>query len=345
MAKNQYYGALDGLRAICIILTLMVHTAGNPGINGTVGVDIFFALSGYLITTLLLREREATGDICLCCFYLRRLFRIAPLYILTILLYLPGVLLSYRVTGNVKGISDFQGALPWLLTFNSEWRSEIGNNLFGHAWTLGIEEKFYLVWPLIFGIMAVVRKPGIMLPALAAPFFLLAGPEMARGYIGILFGVIAALAIQNDVRGTSFIRRVPTALWFGAMLAGYAIATVAENPYLNMLVSLPAALFIAALVNKDRDVFKTALSSPILVHLGKLTYAIYLIHRLVGNTFEQVLPRLGWQPGFFLSFLMVYLACIPSAWVLHITIEQPLIRLGKIFARRTLQTAELPSRE
>jgi len=62
MLKNQqYYDALDGLRTICIIFTVIDHTAGNPGINGTVGVDVFFALSGYLITTLLLRERDKSG--------------------------------------------------------------------------------------------------------------------------------------------------------------------------------------------------------------------------------------------------------------------------------------------
>jgi len=80
MLKNQqYYDALDGLRTICIIFTVIDHTAGNPGINGTVGVDVFFALSGYLITTLLLRERDKTGQVCLPCFYIRRFFRIVPL--------------------------------------------------------------------------------------------------------------------------------------------------------------------------------------------------------------------------------------------------------------------------
>jgi peptidoglycan/LPS O-acetylase OafA/YrhL len=328
MLKNQqYYDALDGLRTICIIFTVIDHTAGNPGINGTVGVDVFFALSGYLITTLLLRERDKTGQVCLPCFYIRRFFRIVPLYLLAIMLYFPGVWLSYKLTGNTKGLADFNSALPWLSTLNSEWRPDNGNNLFGHAWTLGVEEKFYILWPFLFPLIA-VRKRGLLLLA-AMPLLACGGPSMTRGYIGILFGVIAALAIQQDDRGVAFIRKVPTSLWAGLMVVGYFVATGTGNLYLNLLISLPAALFIAALINKEKDFYQMVLSFPILVWLGKLTYVIYLIHRLVGNTFEQLLTKLGRHPGFVMSFVMVYGACIPAAWFLHVTVEQPLIKFGR----------------
>lgn len=336
--RHQYYDALDGLRAICIIFTVIHHTPGNPGINGTVGVDIFFALSGYLITTLLLREGEETGRICLSCFYIRRFFRIAPLYFLAIALYLPGVLLSYRFNGNIKGIEDFNAALPWLISFNSEWRPDSAGNLFGHAWTLGIEEKFYILWPLAFWLIP--RKLSPILLAAGAPLLLLLDPDMARGYVGIIFGVIAALMIQHEGRGKAFIQSTPTGLWLALMAAGYAIATATGNSYFNLLVSLPSALFIAAIVNKDMDFYKSTLSFPPMVKIGRLTYAIYLIHRLVGNTFEQLLPKFGWHPGFFTSFVLVYGACIPVAWILQVMIEHPFINLGRKISRRISGTEQ-----
>ena len=112
------------------------------------------------------------------------------------------------------------------------------------------------------------------------------------------------------------------------MVVGYFVATEIGNLYLNLLISLPAALFIAAL-NKEKDFYQMVLWFPILVWLGKLTYVIYLIHRLVGNTFEQLLQKLGRHPGFVMSFVMVYGACIPAAWFLHVTVEQPLIKFGR----------------
>ena len=80
------------------------------------------------------------------------------------MLYFPGVRLSYKLTGNTKGLADFNSALPWLSTLNSEWRPDNGNNLFGHAWTLGVEEKFYILWPFLFPLIA-VRKRGLLLLA------------------------------------------------------------------------------------------------------------------------------------------------------------------------------------
>jgi peptidoglycan/LPS O-acetylase OafA/YrhL len=272
----------------------------------------------------LLREEKTAGQVCVGCFYVRRFFRIVPLYFLTIALYLPGVWLSYKINGNTKGIADFNAALPWLLSFNSEWRPDDAGILFGHAWTLGIEEKFYIVWPLLF----VFLGKRWFIAVAAIPFLLLGPSGVARGYIGIISGVITALFVR-DQRGQQFISHTPIGVWFALMVLGYAVATWTGNLYFNLLVSLPSAPFIAALVSEQRNFYKSVLSIPVLAWLGTLTYAIYLIHRLVGNTFEQLLPKFGWHPGFAQSFLLVYLTCIPTAWLLHVTVEKPLIRFGR----------------
>jgi hypothetical protein len=136
---------------------------------------------------------------------------------------------------------------------------------------------------------------------------------MTRGYIGILFGVIAALAIQQDDRGVAFIRKVPTSLWAGLMVVGYFVATGTDNLYLNLLISLPAALFIAALINREKDFYQMVLSFPILVWLGKLTYVIYLIHRLFRNIFEQLSET--WTTSRLCDVVCYDLRCVDSCSV------------------------------
>lgn len=325
----KYYSSLDGLRAICIIITLINHTPGNPGINGTVGVDIFFALSGYLITTILISERKLTGANCIGCFYIRRFFRIVPLYLLTIALYLPATWINYKVSGDPKGMVEWGNALLWLLSFNSEWRTPDAGKIFGHAWTLGIEEKYYLLWPIIFTFIAVSYKRLLILLPLIF-IVLMLGPHNTRGYIAILAGSVGSLLIENEhTKARNLIIAIPTNVWIALMLGGYFFATWSENSYMNLLVSLPAVGFISALINKDVDFYKKVLSQPYLVWLGSLTYAIYLTHRLVGHVFEVAFKKINMEPSFLVHLSLVYVASVIVAYVLSKTIEQPCIKIGK----------------
>jgi len=141
----KYRPELDGVRAVCILFTVANHMPGAPPfINGSVGVDIFFALSGFLITTLLIAEKNETGSVKLNSFYVRRIFRIMPLYFLTIFLYILAACANSMLLHRSDELMDVLKAFPLLLTFNGEYR--LDNFGFGHAWTLGIEEKFYLQW-------------------------------------------------------------------------------------------------------------------------------------------------------------------------------------------------------
>jgi peptidoglycan/LPS O-acetylase OafA/YrhL len=123
-------------------------------VNGTVGVDVFFALSGWLITWLLLEEMRSAGAIDLKAFYIRRFFRIVPLYYFTIVVYAAAAALFFLATASSAKIQELREAIAYLLTFNSEYRSSEAGTVFGHAWTLGIEEKFYVVWPALIVIFA-----------------------------------------------------------------------------------------------------------------------------------------------------------------------------------------------
>jgi peptidoglycan/LPS O-acetylase OafA/YrhL len=330
-SNHQYYAALDGVRALCIALTLINHTPGNPGINGSVGVDIFFALSGYLITALLVQEKQRRGKVCVPCFYIRRAFRIIPLYGFTILLYLIGALAAYALAGSDKGLNDWLSAAPWLATFSSEWRPESAGTMFGHAWTLGIEEKYYLLWPLIFTASAVNsrRLAWSMLPLAGCVLFL--DQQNIRGYVGIVFGSMLALGVENNGPLKAIIERTPAHVWVGLMAIGYAVATKIGIK-LNVLVSIPAAFFISGLIHQPHSFYKTILSHRGLVFLGGLTYGIYLIHPLVQHITNAALERLH-IAQFLPLLLAMYAGSVIAAYCLQKLIEAPLIKIGRKLAR------------
>jgi peptidoglycan/LPS O-acetylase OafA/YrhL len=137
------FDALDGLRAIAAVIVVFFHVGGPSVafISGWIGVHIFFVVSGFLITTLMLREHDRTGRISLRNFYLRRIFRIMPLYYLALAL---AVASAYH---QGRPWLLLRGHLPEYLTFMNEYHLNVSTP-FVHSWTLGIEQKFYLLWPL-----------------------------------------------------------------------------------------------------------------------------------------------------------------------------------------------------
>lgn len=140
--ETRRFPALDGVRAVAALLVVIFHYGGPSWVqaNGWIGVHLFFVLSGYLITTLALREEASNGRVSLAEFYIRRAFRILPV--------------NYVVMGVVVVFAYFRGmglrqsgivaTLPWNVVFLGEYHFMA---LYGHSWTLGVEQKFYLVWP------------------------------------------------------------------------------------------------------------------------------------------------------------------------------------------------------
>ena len=154
--RFQYMPALDGLRAIAIVLVVLFHYPwanqffeGNPVHGGFLGVDVFFVLSGFLITSLLLKERADTGAVSLRSFYARRALRLLPAF---------GVLFAFAVVARFAFVQDAQrpswfgifGMAAYFANWVQLWAHEPLGPLFGHTWSLAIEEQFYLVFPLVF---------------------------------------------------------------------------------------------------------------------------------------------------------------------------------------------------
>ena len=153
----RYFGSLDGLRAISILGVVWFHTwyitAYYPVLRtmpilriGEFGVHVFFGISGFLITTLLLREQERYGSISLRDFYIRRALRIWPVYYLTLAFYVSLVLVTEH--GSDRGRLFFH-YLPGYLTYTFTWfaGSATSGVIFNFAWSLATEEQFYCFWP------------------------------------------------------------------------------------------------------------------------------------------------------------------------------------------------------
>ncbi len=334
-AVAGYRPYLDGLRALCILFTIANHVQGMPWwVNGSVGVDIFFGLSGWLITWLLLTEYDRVGRIDLRAFYIRRAFRIVPLYVLTIFVY--GVVATQ--TGGGTRAGEFVASLPYMLTFTMEYRPDAIGPMFQPAWTLGIEEKFYLAWPVLL-LLAGPHRWQAWLGGVIGVVMLFAifgvTPLLIRGYVGLGCGTTVALLAWHCPRVMRTLVRRPLA---GPMFAGVALCYVgsilAPHPWgWNVLIAAFSAMAIASGWLKPEQAVNHVLSLPWLTRLGTLTYAIYLVQSLVIAVIERGLARLGLPDAGAVVYIGAYGSCVLLATVLHRVVERPLIERGRRLAR------------
>ena len=155
-APSRRIASLDGLRALAVLLVVVDHSVGNFA-GGGVGVNVFFVLSGYLITTLLLAERRRTGTVSLKLFYARRALRLYP------------ALLTMLVVTVALGASAKMAAIA--ATYTTNLYDTFGGDSFSqyaHTWSLALEEQFYLLWPLLLPLAARSRRSAIWLLAAGA---------------------------------------------------------------------------------------------------------------------------------------------------------------------------------
>jgi peptidoglycan/LPS O-acetylase OafA/YrhL len=158
-----YVPALDGLRGLAVLLVLVAHFVGILG--GSLGVDLFFCLSGFLITTLLLEEFDHSGRVSLRTFYVRRARRLLPALVVLLVVCL--------AASTIEGHRQFAvAAMTGLYTGNivqAFWQpvSVAGSGL-AHLWTLAEEEQFYLLWPVMLVAIAARRRPAVWIGGLIA---------------------------------------------------------------------------------------------------------------------------------------------------------------------------------
>ncbi|MBE1552900.1 peptidoglycan/LPS O-acetylase OafA/YrhL [Mycobacterium sp. OAS707] len=350
--------ALDGIRAVAVALVLAEH-GGLPGVSGGfLGVDVFFVLSGFLITSLLLDEFRTKGRIRLRDFWIRRARRLLPA-LLAMVLAVVAVRKLFPTEATASLRDDAVASFFWMSNWafvaqKTDYFSQgAPPSPLQHTWSLGVEEQYYLIWPLlVLGVAAlcwrrlrlavfVLAVAGVVASATAA---ILMAPEVNRVYFGtdtriqaLLIGAAAAALLVRDwtvltsggtLIRTQYRRWAATALSVVglaglAVLAHYATGSARDFRYgLLIAVALSAVLVVAPVAMDQTSPVARALAWRPLVWLGAISYGVYLWHWPIFLALNG--ERTGWSgwPLFALRCAATVAVATASWWLL----EQPIRR-------------------
>lgn len=351
--RTKFFGCLDGLRCFSIVAVVWHHTASRffsvPLLHqGNRGVELFFVISGFLITTLLLREREKYGEISLRLFYTRRILRIFPLYYTVVLVY---VLLVYLSEASSPFGQQFFANLPYFLTYTSNWFVPLGDArvIFYFAWSLATEEQFYLVWPwverFIKGRGPIYVIAGLVGLNLAMSFGLLDNwirvgsllyVILGSIYLPICLGVLLAHLLHSP-RGYRAAARVIGRRWSSAAALCLLVALAAVMHRVGVWgiiwVDVAMALLVGSCVVREDHVLAGLLSWRPLAWIGMTSYGVYLTHMLAANLvrrFMHLVSVSSWLMEFALTLALASLfASISFRYY-----ESFFLRLKEYFSRR-----------
>lgn len=346
---KRYLPTLDGWRAVAILGVMIYHgtsalfDAGGTYPNarlfalvryGTLGVPVFFGISGFLICTRLLQEEKITGRISLWRFYLRRSCRILPPY----LTYL-GVLSLIAAAGIIA--VDSSEWLSCLLFYRNYVMPQSGGYYTSHFWSLAVEEHFYLLWPGIL-VLCGSRRARRVVVVFALIVAAWRAVEFRNQWLtrllpragfswrtdiridGLLWGCWVALLLiipkwhERLTRWLSF--------WPWLAVVGLFISVVLLGPYLTPLWSaLLIPLILVGTVLNPTSLISRILELSALRWIGRLSYSLYIWQQLfLVAKAELRLPALAWTQHPPLSFVLVF-ACATLSYYL---IERPMIDIG-----------------
>jgi peptidoglycan/LPS O-acetylase OafA/YrhL len=328
--------ALDGLRGIAVVAVLASHAFGWAH-GGFLGVDVFFVLSGYLITSLLLAERDRTGHFDVLGFYRRRMARLAPAYLLMLAIAVP------IMVGPLAGSAHWPLPLAVAATagYVANWATVIDIDALGpiiHTWSLAVEEQFYLFWPPVFVALSRARRSLLRWLGAALVVIVVAravGWALAPGvwpYFatvthadGLLAGSLLAVL---RVDGRSFTVSIGASRGAaGAGLAALAVMAVildVDSP-LTYLAGLTLAVLATVavlqhLAAQPPGVLSGALRWAPLVGVGRISYGLYLFHLPVFQLVQH------WQLGFVQTTLGEFGATLALAVLSWFCLERPVQR-------------------
>ncbi|HSU26986.1 MAG TPA: acyltransferase, partial [Chitinophagaceae bacterium] len=296
---RNYYPALDGLRGVAILLVVFLHNFHfmNYFFFGWLGVDLFFVLSGFLITDILLKTMDQPRF--LRNFYIRRVLRIFPLFYLTLIIFLIIVPLIKSIQLDSSYYTKNQS---WLWTYLQNWlfsfKEPTGDKTLLHTWSLAVEEQFYLVWPAL---ILMIRKPKILLWVVICLLFAVG---MARYLVwtwhvkdlaysslytftridGICIGCILALLLRVY---PGFLKKYTTLIVLLMAAINFAFYFLNDQhsftlPYLAFVGYTTFAVLFGLLVHEavqgKSRIIQTLLDNRPLRFFGKISYGLYVYH-------------------------------------------------------------------
>lgn len=332
--------SLDGFRAISIILILICHSRYAKGFpvyfadlarHGEIGVTVFFVISGFLITNLLLLEESKHGKIHLGAFYIRRAFRILPVF----LLYVSFIL----VWNNFENMGITTNGIIHAFTFTVNFDLNKGWFL-GHIWTLSVEEQFYLLCPVILIFFRKHLKPILILmifysciarvieyklPAYnlitLSPFFMYADSI----FIGV-YGALVYFKNPDIIKHKAFrsIRLQLLALIVFCLfiyLSGYGKLAIISLPFGHVFISLAVLFLIGCYITPSNNIVYRILNNTVVMHIGVLSYSIYVWQQFffIGDNrflFLRTFPS---------NIILIYLVALASYYLW----EKPFLKMRR----------------
>ncbi len=307
-----YRPALDGLRSVAVYLVLLFHAGLGFLDGGFIGVDLFFVLSGFLVSNVILSEIDSTGHLNLGKFYARRIRRLLPAALVVIVATSLVFLLVTPLIRRLPLVGDAQSALLYVANWNFLLKQEdyfaanVSESPFLHFWSLAIEEQFYLFFPVLLLVLvrAARRRPWVLPAALTALFVLSLGSQLVWSvrdqtwaYYGtdarlyqLLAGALLAVALR------SMDRRVPTSAANVGALAGLVGMLVLGSSLLDVSptargigATVASVALVGGLMLADTSPLARLLSRHTPVYLGQVSYGTYLWHWPVILVIQQVL--------------------------------------------------------
>lgn len=361
IAASNYRPDIDGLRAIAVLSVIFYHLGKRWLPGGFVGVDVFFVISGFLITSHILEEVNR-GQFSLAAFYSRRIKRIAPAMLVVVgvtllaakLLMLPDDAAAAAKSG-VWSLSSLANVFFWRHQGTGYFAAQGEDLPLLHLWSLGVEEQFYILWPLLLLLLYRAARARTFLLGMA----IAAAGSFALGNLlfshdpsfvyymlptragELLIGAIAANAVvkqwSNDLPHSTL---MPIAI-VGLLLLAGSLVLLSDGDVFPGALAIPPTLGTALLILTGRDgtqPIARLLSVKPLVKIGLISYSAYLWHWPLLTMYRYGYGEVGVVAGTILFVLTLLLA-----WLSYRFVEQPARRskasLGQIFVRQYLVPA------
>lgn len=336
MSTLRYRPEVDGLRALAVLPVILfhLHPAWMPG--GYIGVDVFFVISGYLITSILARQMES-GTFSFRTFYARRIRRIIPalaaMVIVSVLAYL---LWGYSLDINAAGVGGFAALLSYAnfsqwLTAGNYWGTAAEQSPFLHTWSLSVEEQFYLLFPLVlFGAFRYLRAyvRGVVVAIVVGSFVLfLVGARLAPTLTFYFpftraweLGIGAFLALEMPRRRPAAAHNGWAVAGLVAVLGAYVLLDGSRGLSAWMAVPVVGSAMLIGFTQHEASWVRRGLSWKPLVYIGTLSYSLYLWHWPVLVLTRSLPGTLSLAPRLALASLVF----VALSVVFHYAVERPL---------------------
>ena len=337
-----YWPALDGLRAVAVLMVVGYHARLTGFARGDLGVDVFFVLSGFLITSLIVSEMVRTGAFSFRRFYARRFVRLFPAYFL--------VLVGCLVVSGFGGYGGTSRGAVLSFVYLANWGAATGAGLglLRHTWSLSIEEQFYVVWPITVAALIALLRGRLVALLVAVSALVLASYATALVLLAdgvsptwisnatptragmLLAGAVLAIGLSVRVGRSGRVRRgVDVAGWLGLValvLISSDIGSTALSPIAVLwpLVVVATLAVVAASVLVPNGSLARVLGRAPLVWIGRRSYGIYLWHFPVFVIADVEFGGLGPVPVLGATALSLALAAVCYTYV-----ETPLIAAAR----------------